>query len=150
MKHMKALAIKLLATITVLAIILGVFYGVSIMNFLIISVLLTAISYVIGDLFLLPRLENWGAVLADYGLSFFSILFLGHYLFAYTIPLLTAAGVTSLFVAGTEYFFHQYMATRVFTERSEGAKLGIDYQTEFSSEFDFDENKRKKDHNIKL
>lgn len=140
MDHLKALMIKFIMCTAVLWIVLGAFYDVAFADILTIGVLLTGVSYIIGDLFLLPRFENWGATLADLGMAFAGIWLLGSFLIEGNIPLGNAAIISALIIAVGEYFFHQYMANHVLsgedtfvTDREEDiahSKL----QTEFSEE----------------
>lgn len=138
MDHIKALLIKFIMCTAILWIVLGGFYGVSLFNILTVSVLLTGVSYVIGDLFVLSRFENWGATIADFGLTFFGIWVLGSFLFAPNIPLVTASFISALFISIGEVFFHRYMAIHVL-ERPDtvGRKDSLGHlQTEFSEEMD--------------
>ena len=45
------------------------YFGFTFGNIIITSVLFTGISYVVGDLFILPRFGNGAATLADFGLA---------------------------------------------------------------------------------
>ncbi|PFJ17613.1 hypothetical protein COD67_17610 [Bacillus cereus] len=73
MKHIVALLIKYIAITAVLLIILGIFQGISIPRVLLISLFLTGATYLIGDLFILPKYRNPIATIADFGLSFFGV-----------------------------------------------------------------------------
>ncbi|WP_174614423.1 YndM family protein [Virgibacillus ihumii] len=149
MDHVKALIIKFIMCTAVLWLILGAFYGVEFGNILMLSVLLTAISYIVGDLFLLPRFENWGATLADLGITFVGIWFLGPLLFEENLQVGTAAIITAIIIAVGEYFFHKYMAREVLDDRDhfvtdedrdvQQGKL----QTEFSEEITDTDRKNK-------
>lgn len=140
MDHVKALIIKFIMCTAVLWVVLGLFYGVGFGAILTLSVLLTVISYIVGDLFLLPRFENWGATLADLGITFVGIWFLGPFLFEENLLIGSAAIISAIIIAVGEFFFHKYMARDVLDDRDyfvtdeekdvENAKL----QTEFSEE----------------
>ncbi|MFQ6337462.1 YndM family protein [Bacillus sp. AF62] len=111
MKHIVALLIKYTAITAVLLIILSIFKGISIPKVLLISLFLTGASYLIGDLFILPKYGNMIATIADLGLSFFGIWLL--------ISLFTdldatrnigvSSFIAALIIGGTEVFFHIYM-----------------------------------------
>lgn len=149
MEHVKALLIKFVMITAVLWIVLSVFYDVAFADMLTISVLLTGVSYIVGDLFLLPRFENWGASLADLGLSFAGIWFVGSFLIEGNIDLGSAAIVSALIIAAGEYLFHKYMANEVLTGeaiRSDEEKALIrHYQTEYSKELDAGKERDKKE-----
>ncbi|WP_170289407.1 DUF2512 family protein [Metabacillus lacus] len=65
---------KFLLTLTILFMILSLFFRVSIINTLIIGIVLTAVSYFIGDRLILPRAGNLIASIADLGLAFIVIM----------------------------------------------------------------------------
>lgn len=141
MEHVKALIIKFIMCTAILLIVLGGFYGVSFADILILSVILTALAYVVGDLYILPRFENWGASIADFGLSLIGIWFLGSYLFEPNIPLATAAVLSALLITVGEYFFHKYVANNVldgktFVTDEEKTITDSKLQAEFGSELD--------------
>lgn len=58
MNYLKAIAIKFLATLVLLYVILGLFYDMSFTNVFLISLVLGLASYLIGDLFLLAKTNN--------------------------------------------------------------------------------------------
>lgn len=113
MEHVKAILIKLIMCTAVLAIVLGGLYDVSFTNILLIGALLTGVSYVVGDLFVLPWFENWSASLVDLGLAFISVYFLGSYLFTDVGSLGNAAIISAALIALGEFLFHKYMASHV-------------------------------------
>lgn len=70
MEHVKALAIKGIMTIVILYLILGLGFNFSFENTLFITIVLGAVSYLLGDLFILPKTNNITATLADLGVAF--------------------------------------------------------------------------------
>lgn len=136
MKHVKALLIKFIMITGILLIILRGFYQFNFWSIIVTSLLLTGVSYLLGDLIILPLFENWGATIADFVLVFMGVWVLGS-LYPGTIPFPTVAGISSLFIAGGEYFFHQYMAHHVLRKRLSGTGLSVEshrFQSELSSE----------------
>ena len=137
MKHIKPLAIKFISSLVLLSIILGLFFDMSFGNIFLITLVLGVVSYVIGDLFILRRTNNIIATLADLGLAFLVIRFMGDALAngdngdMFTMSLIAAIGV-ALF----EYAFHKYVANRVLNENQsrENQKTILRYQTEASEE----------------
>ncbi|WP_234978413.1 YndM family protein [Bacillus tuaregi] len=118
MKHLKALAIKFISTLALLYVILGLFYRMEFGNVFLISLVLGIVSYIIGDMLILPRTNNTVATLADFGLALLVIWFMSESFTRgdsiFTVPLLASLGVT-LF----EYFFHKYVANHVTREDQE-------------------------------
>jgi uncharacterized BrkB/YihY/UPF0761 family membrane protein len=137
MKHIKPLAIKFISSLVLLSVILGLFFDMSFGNIFLITLVLGVVSYVIGDLFILRRTNNIIATLADLGLAFLVIRFMGDALAngdngdMFTMSLIAAIGV-ALF----EYAFHKYVANRVLNENQsrENQKTTLRYQTEASEE----------------
>ncbi|HZG72228.1 MAG TPA: YndM family protein [Chondromyces sp.] len=116
MEHIKALAIKGLMTLAVLFLVLGVGYDVGFGDILTLTLTLGIVSYLLGDLFILPRTNNLFATLADFGLSFLLLWALGDMIIEQNIPLLQAALLSSVAVAVGEWFFHRYMDRNVLDE----------------------------------
>lgn len=147
MDHLKAITIKFLASLALLYMILGMFYGMSFGNVFLITLTLGIVSYIIGDLLILPRTNNSIATAADFGLSLFIIWIMSMALTTganfFTMSLLAAAGVTVF-----EYFFHRLMASEVIGEeenRLNTPPRNIQYQTEASEELnDVEENEQNK------
>jgi Protein of unknown function (DUF2512) len=137
MKHIKPLAIKFISSLVLLSVILGLFFDMSFGNIFLITLVLGVVSYVIGDLFILPRTNNIIATLADLGLAFLVIRFMGDALAygdngdMFRMSLIAAIGV-ALF----EYAFHKYVANRVLNENQsrENQQTKLRYQTEASEE----------------
>lgn len=144
MEHLKAMAIKFIATLALLYIILGLYYGFTFGNVFLITLILGVISYIVGDLGILPRTNNMVATIADFGLAlavvWIMISLLTESVTAFSMALITAIGVTIF-----EYFFHNYMANmnKGGQNQNQGNNRSnkLQYQTEASEEFTPDVNK---------
>ena len=100
MKHMKNLAIKFISILAVLFIILGIFYDMSFGNVLWISVVLTLVSYLIGDLLIFRKTNNTMATISDFAIAFLVIWLMGENLTygdSLIMPALIAAAGIALF-----------------------------------------------------
>ncbi|PLR89781.1 YndM family protein [Bacillus sp. T33-2] len=106
MRHVFAFAIKFMATLTILGIILGLFNNFAFTDVLILTVIITGLSYVIADLLVLRRTNNLTASLIDFTIVFFVVWILSdnleHVVNLFTVSLVSAAGVTMF-----EYFYHR-------------------------------------------
>src|SRR5690625_1444536 len=91
MQYIKALLIKWVMVTAILWVVLGGFFGVSFMNIFTIGLLVTGISYLVGDLLILSRAENWVATIADFVLTFAIVWLMGSMLFAPIVALGTAS-----------------------------------------------------------
>lgn len=131
--------IKLISCFVLLYLILGLGYDVAFGNVLLISLVLTLISY-IGDAFILPRTNNTIATASDFVLAYVVIYFMLDMLTyggdLFMASLISAAGVTIF-----EYFYHKYVQSE-YDEHVEHEHHGTDQyqlQTEFSEELEPDE-----------
>lgn len=105
MKYALALIIKFVIHLAVLMMILGGFYGITFANILSISLLLTGISFIIGDLIILPSFDNTIAAVADFFLAFIGVWVLGYLLIIESINLGIASFVSAVFITIVEVFF---------------------------------------------
>ncbi|MRG85107.1 YndM family protein [Salinibacillus xinjiangensis] len=136
MKHVKAIAIKFIACLGLLWLILGGIYGIDFGDIFMISLVLGVASYFIGDMIILPLTNNLIASLADFGLALGLIWIMSDNMTPqdnlFTPALVSAIGVTIF-----EYFYHKYIANHVLHEdekRSHSPAGNLRYQTESSDE----------------
>lgn len=135
MKHVIALAVKGIASLVLLYLILGIMYGMSFGNVLFITLVLGIVAYIIGDMLILPRANNLVASIADFGLALMviwlmsSVLTNGGNLFSMSL-------IASLGVALFEYFYHKYISTNVIdnSQTEQNYSGNLRYQTEASEE----------------
>lgn len=106
MKYIKALLIKFIMMTAILWIVLGTFFGISFLDILTTSVVLTGISFIIGDLLILPKFGNMWATVADFGLAFFGVWALGSFLFEQPVSLETISFFLAVAITVGEFFFH--------------------------------------------
>lgn len=108
MQHGKALAIKGVMSLVVLYLVLGVGFGITFGNVLLITLILGVLSYLLGDVFILPKTSNMMATMADLGMAFVII-----WLLAFTSlsvgSMALAAVIAAIVMALGEYFFHIYI-----------------------------------------
>ncbi|TFE00657.1 YndM family protein [Jeotgalibacillus salarius] len=116
MTHLKLFALKFIATLLVLGIILGAGFDVSFQNILWITIVLTAAAYVIGDLLILSKSNNVVATTADFIMSFAVIYFMTD---ALTVgdDVFIATSISAISLTVFEYFFHQSVARSLDHEK---------------------------------
>ncbi|MEI3613227.1 YndM family protein [Pseudogracilibacillus sp. SO30301A] len=140
MDYVKALVIKFVMCLAVLWLVLGVFYNVSFGHILTLSIILTPVSFILGDLFILRRFENWGATIADFLMVFAIVWFYGAYFINVTFPVITAAALSALIISVGEIFFHRYVDNHILhvedDTRDRGRRGDRNLQTEFGEEID--------------
>ena len=127
MNHAKALIIKFVMITAVLLIILTWIFDVSFVDTLLISLALTALSYMMGDLLIFLNAgkpsdqltRNSIATFIDFVVAFLVIWFVGQLLTGSTAELVAPALVSALIITAGEWFFHKYMDYRVMPEYNE-------------------------------
>jgi hypothetical protein len=136
LKHIRAFVIKFLSTLALLFIILGVFNDMAFRNVFLISLVLAAAAYIIGDLFILPRTNNTVATIADFGLAFIIIWSMSRAL-TYGDGMLGEAFTAALALGIFEFLFHRYLAKNIFPDQHQTERRyqgTMQYQTEASEE----------------
>ena len=129
MDHLKALAIKFIMILVVLGIILTGIYDGEFGDTLLISLVLTLVAYVLGDLMIFRKAgddhdrnsdhvkRNTIATISDAVLAFLVIWLMGKALFTDDGDVLAAAMISALIIAVGEWFFHKYLDRHVFDEK---------------------------------
>ena len=150
MNHVKALGIKFIVISIVLLSILGIFSETATLGeILIISFLVTGVSYILGDLYVLPKFGNLMATIGDFGLSFLSVWALSSIFLEPNFSIVAASLFAALFITFSEALIHPYIQNKIFM-KSEQNNQGyqnynrspnvvparVSYQTEFAEEND--------------
>jgi hypothetical protein len=145
--NFKALGIKLIVHMITVLSIFGIFFDASLTNLVIIGIITTAISYLIGDRFLLRRFGNVKASIADFFLTFFTLAILGYLLIETDMPLITTSLFAAFFITLTEPFIHAYILENEAKAKRKRPLRSGRLQTEFAEETHTDSKtlSRKKD-----
>lgn len=113
MKHAKALGIKFVFTSVILLVLFLVYVNTNMWEVLLISLLVTAISYLLGDLFILPKFGHVIAAISDFILGFASIWLLGAIFLSNVDGLILTSAVAALVLTFCEVLFHSHMSNHV-------------------------------------
>ncbi|TAA73552.1 DUF2512 family protein [Planococcus salinarum] len=117
MKYVEALLIKFAMIFAALFIILGLVYGVELIELFILSLIITAVGFV-GDLIIYPKTSNKLATGGDFVIVFLAVWLLGLWLIENPdFSLIMAALYSALLVAAGEWFFHIYLTKRVWEQK---------------------------------
>ncbi len=116
MKHIVAIILKFIVVLVLLEILLSLMTTLSVVQILVISAAVTIISYVVGDLLILPVSNNTVAVLSDAVLAFLTI-WLFNYVPYYGGITVGDAIISAIVLGVAEMFFHKYVASTVFPNR---------------------------------
>ncbi|SET58838.1 Protein of unknown function [Oceanobacillus limi] len=145
MFHTKTIGIKLIVSIIVVYSIFGIFGNASLSDLLWVSILLTAISYFIGDRLILPRYGNVVATIADFPLAFLTLWLLGSFLVTFETPIISTSLMAAFFLTCAEPLIHAYLQNQTEGGKREQPIATDRLQTEFAEETDAqDINKKSK------
>ncbi|WP_096186062.1 DUF2512 family protein [Evansella halocellulosilytica] len=109
MKHIAALSIKIIVITFILLIILSGLYDFSFLHTVGLSILLIAISYIIGDIWLLKLSNNTIATAVDFLFSLVFIWLFGPFIYGTAVPFL-AALISAVSICVGEWILHIYIS----------------------------------------
>ncbi|WP_188454804.1 DUF2512 family protein [Virgibacillus oceani] len=137
MDHLKTLGIKFIVTGIAVYSLFGILFNTTLINLFFISLLVTGISYLIGDLYILRRFNTFIAIIADYVLAFLSLWILGSlFLTQAGLPILALSAMAAFFITLCEPFIHTYIKENFSSDEGRNIQVRKDLQTEFSEELD--------------
>lgn len=121
MKLLIGFIVKFVMITAVLLIVLAWIFDVPVLDAFLISLALTALSYVMGDLFIFlhageptdQNTRNSIATFVDFTVAFLLIWLIGRILGSTNEELLVPALLSALILAGGEWFFHKYVDRRI-------------------------------------
>lgn len=117
-KHLVPIFIKFIMTAIVLEIVLLLFSDLNFGNILGVSLVLTLIAYIVGDMVILPATNNAVATIVDIGLTI-AILYLIDYLWnEIRIPFFSSI-VAGAMIGGGEWFFHKIVDRSADSDESD-------------------------------
>ncbi|PSL30604.1 uncharacterized protein DUF2512 [Planomicrobium soli] len=125
MNHVKALIMKFVMIAAVLLIILTLMFDVPFADTLWISLVLTLVAYVMGDLMIFRKAgdarnqnkRNMIATFSDIIVAFLVIWLMGDALVGGNVDIVTPAIISSIVIGAGEWFFHKYLDRNVFPEK---------------------------------
>ena len=129
MEHAKALMIKFVMVTAVLGLILSAIFGGELVDTLFITLVLTVLAYLFGDLFIFRfagdnyTSRNIIATFSDAVLAFVVVYFIGTYMYSGVDNMMLASLVAALAVGGGEWFFHKYLNNHVLDEREDHPRV---------------------------
>ena len=136
LRHVKALIIKFIASFALLYIVLAVLYDMSFGTVFLITLVVGVSSYLLGDMLILSKSNNIVATIADVGLSFFFIYYIGSVL-TYDGNLFYPSLISAIGIGLFEFFFHKYVYTHVIHNENVSEDIStrnLRFQTEASEE----------------
>lgn len=146
MTHLKVLGIKFIVISIITYSTFGIFFNASLANLFWVSVLVTGVSYLIGDLFVLRKYGNIAASIADFPLAFLSFWVLGNVLLETGMPITGITLLAAFLMSLCEPLIHAYMEEQVTEDARHDSPHADQLQTEFSEEIDPETMTTKNDH----
>ncbi|MDQ0255822.1 hypothetical protein J2S74_003204 [Evansella vedderi] len=118
MKHIAALSIKLAAVTFILLIVLSGFYNYPFLPTIGLSVVIVALSYVLGDIGILRFSNNIVATAADLGLTAIVIWLIGPLFYGIGVSFAVAI-FAAIMIGVIEYIYHIYIANHVLEKNAD-------------------------------
>lgn len=116
MKHVIAFIIKFLMIGIILEILFTFMTALAFTPILLIALAVTVLSYLIGDLLVLSKLNNMVATIVDIILAVI-IIYAFNYVYVDGVISIVDALIGGIVIGIGEIFFHKYMAKTVFPNR---------------------------------
>lgn len=146
MNYITTLLIKFILMTGVLWVILGLMFEVPFADILITSIVLTGASFIIGDLYVLPKIGNVGAAMIDFVLALAGVWLLGSFLFDEpSVRLGTVSLVSAIGISLGELLVHWYIKKQLTGETTTPGYYETNLQTEFSDELEPSIKKKNRD-----
>ncbi len=106
MKHTWLLLIKLVTCLIAFGIGLDLFFDATIIDILSFSIFVTLVSYVVGELVILPQLGRRAAAVADFLVSYLSVWIFGSFLFESYLQVAWGSIISAVLITVAEMFIH--------------------------------------------
>ncbi|MEN1969448.1 YndM family protein [Lentibacillus sp. N15] len=137
MGHLKVLGIKFVAISIITFSTFGIFFNATLTRLFWISLLVTGVSYLIGDLFVLRKFGNIVASIADFALAFVSFWVLGGLLLETGMGMTSIALMAAFLMSLVEPLLHAYIQEQFFdVEHHIQSPATNQLQAEFAEETD--------------
>jgi hypothetical protein len=109
MNEMKILLLKFISCLIAFAIGLDLFFEATIVDILSFSLLVTIVSYVLGDRIILPRVGNQNALVIDFFLTYVMVWIFGSVLLESYVQIAWGSFLSAFLITGAEVIVHRYM-----------------------------------------
>lgn len=115
MRHLIALFIKFIMVTIILSLVLGIMTDLSLGSILYISVAVTVLNYVIGDLLIYAAANKIIAIIADFIITLAAV-YLYNDLVNLKVISLWDALISSILICVGEWYFHKYIVLKVLSD----------------------------------
>lgn len=111
MRHLGSIALKFVMISLIFYLVLGLGYRFNFSSIVLMSLIITLLSYLVGDLFILPFAGNTIAAVADGALAVLGVWILSRF-YGLSIPWAAPVIIAIALFAFSEWFFHRYVIDR--------------------------------------
>ncbi|PLS18521.1 hypothetical protein CVD28_05110 [Bacillus sp. M6-12] len=140
MKNITVILIKFITCIVAFAIGLDLFFDATMADVLSFSAIVTVISYLVGDRFILPHFGNTAATMMDFLITYLSVWIFGSVLLDSYVQIGWGSIIAATIVTAAEVFVHRYLHSqeneKITGERNQRgiSTQMISYGTEMAEE----------------
>ncbi|MFA9559491.1 YndM family protein [Evansella sp. AB-rgal1] len=131
MEHIKVLLLKFVASFFIFWISFDLFFDATFVDIVSFSLLVTIITYVIGDRMLLPRIGKRESVVVDFFLTYIVVWVFGGIVLDSYLLIAWGSIISATLLAGSEVFVHSYILKNV-------KPIRLEKQRHFSQRFAFE------------
>ncbi|WNB93028.1 YndM family protein [Bacillus sp. NEB1478] len=148
MEIIKALLLKFIVCLIAFSIGLDLVFDASIREIISFSITTTAVTYILADRILLPRIGNRNTLMAEFMIVYAIVWLFGSVLLNGYLQIAWGSAISAILLIAAEVFVHRYLIKNVpavKTERRRVSRLrpNLRYATEFAEETDPDPKKKK-------
>jgi hypothetical protein len=144
MKYATILLIKFITCAIAFAVGLDLFFDATYLDIFSFSLLITVMSYLLGDRIILPHFGNTSATIVDFLLTYTSVWIFGSILLDNYMQIAWGSIISAVIITIAEAFIHQFILDRFSDARTNrrekiGSSQKLAYNTEFSEDKDFND-----------
>ncbi|WP_312889105.1 DUF2512 family protein [Desertibacillus haloalkaliphilus] len=118
LKHITALLIKTLMVTLVLLVVMSAIYNYPVGSTVALSLIVVALSYIIGDIGILRVSNNTVATISDLLLTTFVLWMVGPLIIGLTVSFWVSF-ISAVLISAGEYFFHKYVSSLILRKRED-------------------------------
>lgn len=140
MRNSGVLVVKFISCVIAFTIGLDLFFDATFVDILSFSLLVTVVSYLLGDRILLPRLGNRNSLIVDFFLTYAIVWIFGSVVLDNYVQIGYGSIISAVIITGAEVFVHRTLQTDSPSAPDDRQQTGFNrklaYGTEFAEEQD--------------
>ncbi|WP_409254216.1 YndM family protein [Bacillus sp. SCS-153A] len=137
MKIFNIIVVKFVASLVVFWVSLDLFFEATTVDIVSFSLLLTIVSYLVGDRILLPRIGKMNTLVTDFFLTYLIVWIFGGILFDSYLQVAWGSIISALLITVSEVFVHSSILENIpFEVRETSPSFNRSFAYEFAEEQD--------------